>query len=428
MQPLLMRKEKNISSDLNSLRQKAIRDLRKSKSSEGSPDQAWILKLLHELEAQQVELHLHYEKQLEAQEKAKEMTRKFELLFDHAPMGYFSIDDNGNLLESNISGAQMLGKRREELKNSRFIDFVSSESKTIFLEFLKKVYKNSESHDCELCLLSQKDSVYVYLQGVVPEDSPHCLITMVDITGRKKTEEALKKSETRLNELNATKDKFFRIISHDLRGPFSSIIGLSNLLESKVKEMDYEDIEEYAKYIRISSYRAMDLLKNLVEWSSSQTGKIKFSPQEIQMNNVAKEAIDLLKDAAAQKSISIENRIPSTIQIKADRTMIATVFRNLINNAIKFTHPGGKIEIDAMLHNKELQVDVKDNGVGIEDHARKKLFTLDGGHSTPGTENERGTGLGLVLCKEFISIHKGKIWAESARGEGSIFSFTIPRK
>ncbi|MBK7625637.1 MAG: PAS domain-containing sensor histidine kinase [Bacteroidales bacterium] len=235
-----------------------------------------------------------------------------------------------------------------------------------------------------------------------------------------------KKNELKLVELNATKDKFFSIIAHDLKSPFNSIIGFSEHLVEVVREKDYEKIEEFSEIILQSSNRAMDLLLNLMEWSQSQTGRLKFNPENLEMCTLIKDVTLLLNGVADQKSISITNSIPHKVYVVADKPMISTVLRNLVSNSIKFTDPGGNIIISILENYKDLTVSIRDNGVGIPEERIDKLFRLDENYSTPGTLKEKGTGLGLILCKEFIAKHNGEIWVESKPGIGSIFYFSIP--
>jgi signal transduction histidine kinase len=248
-----------------------------------------------------------------------------------------------------------------------------------------------------------------------------------EIKDRKLTEESLLKSEARLHELNATKDKFFSIIAHDLKNPFNSIIGFSDLLLEKVQEKDYDGIEEFAGQIRNSSQLAMDLLTNLLEWSRAQTGKIEFTPESVEIGSLIDEVTQLLNDTAKQKSITISDKNRHNASVIADKNMITSILRNLVSNAIKFTHPGGQIVISTEQMPNECLVTVSDNGVGIKQETIEKLFRIDQNSSTMGTQNEKGTGLGLLLCKEFIEKHSGKIWVESDPGKGSKFHFTIPK-
>jgi len=246
-----------------------------------------------------------------------------------------------------------------------------------------------------------------------------------DITERKKAEAEIKKTNEELRKLNAEKDKFFSIIAHDLKSPFNSIIGFSEILLEQVVEKNYQGMEEYTGIILQSSQRAMDLLMNLMEWSRSQTGRMEFNPEYFEMAELIDEVELLLNNAAGQKSIVITNTLPDNIAVYADKNMMSAVLRNLISNAIKFTHPGGEIIISAE-GKGGLTVSVSDNGIGIPKDRIEQLFRIHENYSTSGTQNERGTGLGLILCKEFIEKHGGKIWVESEEGKGSIFYFTIP--
>jgi signal transduction histidine kinase len=259
----------------------------------------------------------------------------------------------------------------------------------------------------------------------MPDDTYQSFLR--DITERKRAEEILIESEIRLRELNATKDKFFSIIAHDLKSPFNSIIGFSNLLIEQIQEKDYDGIAEYATIIRNSSQGAMDLLQNLLEWSRSQTGRMEFNPEYVEIVSMIDETIHILVDAAKQKSIILSRELPRKAIAFADKDMISTVLRNLISNAIKFTNPGGAIIISAEQKQNELIIGVTDNGVGIKKDVLDKLFRVEESFSTIGTKNEKGTGLGLILCKEFITKHGGEIWVESKVGKGSMFCFTIPK-
>jgi signal transduction histidine kinase len=236
----------------------------------------------------------------------------------------------------------------------------------------------------------------------------------------------IKNNELSLIELNATKDKFFSIIAHDLKSPFYSIIGLSEHLVKFVKEKEYEKIGEFADIILQSSNRVMDLLTNLMEWSQLQSGRMDFNPVHFDIVSLIREVTLLLKDTAEQKSIILENTLPANVHITADKEMISTVLRNLISNALKFTPTGGKILISAVTGQNEVTIIVQDNGVGISKDRIDKLFNITESYSTPGTQKEKGTGLGLILCKEFIEKNNGKIWVESEVGIGSSFCISLP--
>jgi signal transduction histidine kinase len=243
-----------------------------------------------------------------------------------------------------------------------------------------------------------------------------------------------------LKELDAEKDKFFTIIAHDLRNPLISIVGFCDVLVEQIKGKDYHSGEKSAKMILQSSHRAIDLLMNLMEWALSQTGRVKFNPENFDMVYLINEVELLFTDSSMQKGINIYKSLPLSIPVYADYAMISTILRNLISNAIKFSNPGGTITISAKRSSAEFTISVNDSGVGIPKDTIGKLFRIDENCSTYGTQHESGTGLGLILCKDFVEKHGGKIWVESQvankqilnnqddnrNAVGSTFYFTIP--
>jgi len=246
-----------------------------------------------------------------------------------------------------------------------------------------------------------------------------------DITDRKQAELQIKYQNEELQKLNVTKDKFFSIIAHDLKSPFNSIMGFSELLVEQISEKDYDKIEKYAITILQSSKHVVHLLMNLTEWVRSQSGRMEFNPERFGFAELINDLILLFEDIAAQKGIKIKREVPQNVQLFADKAMINTVLRNLISNAIKFTKPGGEIVVAATEEKNKLTVVIKDNGIGIPHESIDKLFRIDENFSTRGTASEEGTGLGLILCKEFIEKHNGVIWVESEEGKGSMFYFTL---
>ena len=237
-----------------------------------------------------------------------------------------------------------------------------------------------------------------------------------------------RRNEVRLRELNLTKDKFFSIISHDLKNPFSSISGFTELLLENFREYDNDKIEEQLKIIADSSDNALSILENLMIWSRSQRGKLEFNPALTDIRKCIVENIQMVEDQAKIKKINISFEYSDELPVYCDKNMIDTVLRNLLTNAIKFTPREGNISIGIKTGDEEIEISVTDSGVGIKKENLDRLFRLDGNLTTNGTENEKGTGLGLILCKEFIDKNGGKIWAESEPDKGSRFVFTLPRQ
>ncbi|MFO7829315.1 MAG: transporter substrate-binding domain-containing protein [Bacteroidales bacterium] len=230
-----------------------------------------------------------------------------------------------------------------------------------------------------------------------------------------------------LQKLNAEKDKFLSIIAHDLRSPFNSIIGYSDLLVMQADKTEVKKIAEYSNIIKDSSKKAMDLLTNLMEWSLSQTGRMNYNPKSFNIADTINEIVILFSDIAAQKSIRIEMDLIPDKAVYADKQMISTILRNLISNAIKFTSKGGIIKVQSEAKQNKVKISIHDSGVGLSKSSIESLFNMEAKSSTPGTHKEEGTGLGLILCKEFIDKHKEKIWVESEPGKGSVFYFTVPQ-
>ncbi len=389
--------------------------------------EAGALKMLHELEVHQIELEMQNEELLLAKEATLLASEKYTNLFDFAPFGYIVSSKKGDILELNFAAAKMLGKERIYLIGKTLALFISEDTRPIFNSFIKSLYSVEKTSVCEVIIAMEgKAEIHAHIEGACSINKEQCLLTLLDITKRKIIEEQLRESEIKLKELNASKDKFFSIIGHDLKSPFNAIVGFSNLLVEQIKRKDIEGIDEYANIILKSSNKAMDLLTNLMEWARMQTGRIVCKPEYFDMVNcINKEAL-LLNFIAWQKSINIKNNLPHEMTVFADKDMISTVLRNLISNAIKFTMPGGEIVISALEKQNKIIFSVSDSGVGISKNSIEKLFQIDQSYSTPDTNKNTGTGLGLILCKEFVEKNKGKIWVESDEGKGSTFFFTLP--
>jgi len=252
-----------------------------------------------------------------------------------------------------------------------------------------------------------------------------------DITDNKNAETALRKSQENLKRLNAEKDKFFSIIAHDLRNPFSGFLGLTKTLVEDLHNLTINEIQELTRELQISANTLYKLLENLLEWSRMQRQAIDFRPDNHPLEFLIKQNIDIISLTSKNKDISISSDIESNIYVYADIKMIDTVMRNLLSNAVKFTPRGGSIEIGAIQikrdeNNDFVKVSIKDSGIGMDADTIEKLFKIDQKVSRPGTENEPSTGLGLLLCKEYIDKNNGQIWVESKVGQGTIFNFTLP--
>ncbi|MBN1650819.1 MAG: hybrid sensor histidine kinase/response regulator [Bacteroidales bacterium] len=239
----------------------------------------------------------------------------------------------------------------------------------------------------------------------------------------------LAKSEKEMRELNETKDKFFSIIGHDVKTPVSTIASYSSLLLDEYEDMDKEEIAQILQIIQKSSLRAIELLKNLLEWAKVQTGSIAFNPEKVNICDTISEEIDFASNLWEKKKIIIKYKPKKDNYIYADRNMVRTIFRNLFSNAIKFTPENGTIRLisERMNADKEyIKISIEDSGIGISPQIVPNLFSVKENYSSVGTDGETGSGMGLLFCKEFVDIQGGNIQAESNLGKGSTFSFSLP--
>ncbi len=213
-----------------------------------------------------------------------------------------------------------------------------------------------------------------------------------------------------------------------MKNPFASLLGASEVLSNDIYQYDLESIKKFGKLLNEAAKQGYSLLENLLEWSKSQTGNLAYNPQEVNVANLVAQNLTNVKMLANHKEIKLFSDISNDLKAFADKDMLNTILRNLLNNALKFTHRGGAVSVSAQVNSNDLILTVKDTGVGIPKNDLDKLFRIDIKYTNPGTANEKGTGLGLLLCKEFIEKHGGKILIESIEGKGSEFNFTIPLK
>ncbi len=236
----------------------------------------------------------------------------------------------------------------------------------------------------------------------------------------------LEESENNLREANASKDKFFSIVAHDLKSPFVGLLGITEMLDTDYDEFEEKDKKELIHSLYDISKNTFELLEGLLEWARAKQGRMEYNPKEFNFFQVADSLVNLLKANSFKKEITLHNYVDINATVYGDREMVATVLRNLLANAIKFTPQRGTIEIKSEIKKDLMEISVCDSGIGMSAANIDKLFRIDVNHTTLGTNNEKGTGLGLILCQELIDKHGTNIWAESELGEGSQFVFTLP--
>ena len=253
---------------------------------------------------------------------------------------------------------------------------------------------------------------------------------ILELTARVATHIEIKQYREKLLELNATKDRFFSIIAHDLKNPFTSLMLSSQFILKHINNnLDVDMIEKKVQVIYKSSKQCNDLLINLLEWAETQTNRINFAPKYQKTNDIIIKCVGITASQANNKNIEVINDIPEDSSLLVDGNLFETIIRNLLTNAIKFTTEYGTITIKLKEDDRFTEISVTDTGIGIPIEIQKKLFRIDSHYMTQGTSKEdAGTGLGLILCREFVEKHGGNIWVESEVGKGSTFKFTIPRQ
>ncbi|MBI9072171.1 MAG: PAS domain S-box protein [Melioribacteraceae bacterium] len=371
-----------------------------------------------------------------AEEEIKHSHELLKFHRDNSSLGYIEWDNDFRIKKWSKSAEKVFGWKAEELIGKTF-----SEWKFVHEDDLEKVSRLIENVSTGISTKNDyvnknytKDGEIIHCSwyNTVLLDENKNLVTMFslveDITEREIFEIRMKESEHELRELNATKDKFFSILAHDLRSPFLALQGYSDLLLAEAQESLTEEAKEYTTSINRTIKRLFGLLENLLQWARVQTGKMVQNPEITNLGDLITNSILLLKSNADSKSITVSNNCAENVSVYCDKLMIDTVIRNLLSNALKFTNENGKVIIDVNLRESEIEVAVIDNGIGMDESRIEKLFKIDEQVIEPGTSGERGTGLGLILCKELVEKNKGQIWVESKFGEGSKFAFTLPKK
>jgi len=239
-------------------------------------------------------------------------------------------------------------------------------------------------------------------------------------------ENVIKERTAALEEAIATKDLMFSIIAHDLKSPFNAILGFTGLLKNKVRTMDFEKAEKLICGMNSQARNTYNLLEDLLTWARDNSNKIAYNPNFCNISVICNDVIDQIKDTAKMKEITINSFHSNEVYAFADKNMVEVILRNLIVNAIKFTENFGKIDIYSMPVGEFIEIAVADNGIGINKKLKSKLFKSDFNESSPGTANEKGSGLGLVICKRFVERHQGKIWIENKTEKGTTLKFTLP--
>jgi PAS domain S-box-containing protein len=357
----------------------------------------------------------------------------FRTVIDLIPDAVYVKDSGGRKIIANPKEVQLSGKNSEDevIGKTDFNLYTDIEAKNALAQEQLIFDTGKPLFWDEGTLIDKNGKLHCTSASKVPFFDTHGKIIGIvgvthDITEQKQAELKIQQQNKELIKLNDDKDLLMSILGHDLKSPFNSILGLSELLIENFHKYDNVKIENLINYINKSAHNAYNLLEDLLLWTHSQSGKIPFEPQKLNFIDICQEVLEIHKPNAIAKEITVNHSATEGITVFADINMLKTILRNLVSNAIKFTRPGGKINIFAQKNNKIVTISVSDNGIGIAPERINKLFSISKTITTKGTEDESGTGLGLLLCKEFVEKHGGKIWVESELEKGSTFKFSIP--
>lgn len=379
--------------------------------------------------------------QKEAEKVMESQTRLINAMLDNLPIGIFMVEaSTGKPLIANNRAKELLGRgilpdtTSENLSEvyQAFISGTNDKYPSDEMPIVKGM-KGISSH-VDNMEVERPDGSRIQLEVFgCPVVDPNgnvkaSLVGFFDISDRIKAEEKIHHQNLELKELNATKDKFFSIIAHDLKSPFNAVLGYCNLLLNHIDEFDHDEIKEQSAMIFKSANQACKLTENLLEWARIQRGSIDYQPQKEELLSLIDESIESLLEAARGKEIEIVKPVGNGEQILADKRMATSILRNLVSNAIKFSPRGGNILIDYNVNPfGYVEINITDNGIGMDSEMASNIFRIDAKVNRPGTEGESSSGLGLLLCKEFVEKHNGKIWVKSEVGKGSTFTFTVPK-
>lgn len=338
--------------------------------------------------------------------------------------------DNGQIIDYNEGYKHITGYSDEDLIGKSTIGLNIWHDPQDRAEVIRLMKEQGFCENFEASFHKKDGSVITGLMSaklLFLQETPHIISITRDITGRKRTEQDLVRLNQDLIRLNGEKDKFFSILAHDLRGPFNYFLGFTQLMAEEIEKLSLREVQRIAISMRRSAISLYNLLENLLEWSRLERGLSGFAPESFSLLDNLRETLLSGNEVAQRKAIEIKVDIPAGLEVKADPRMIQTVIRNLLSNAIKYSPRGKSIELIAGINDGMLTLTVRDSGIGMSDEMISTLFSQGNKNNRPGTEGETSTGLGLIICKEFVEIHRGTIYAESSPGSGSSFHVKIPQ-
>ena len=386
-----------------------------------------------DLQAHQAQLELQNQKLRRTREKLEVSMQRYFELFDLAPVGYITVNVRGLIIEANLAAARMLGTTKKGMVKKPFSRFIYRKDQNVYSVHRKKLFKARllrEALRCELRMVKTDDTAFwASLEATAIRDADGsiiCRVVINDIDKQKQDEERIVRMNARLQKAVAERDKFFSIIAHDLRSPFIGFLTFIRMLTERIEKLSLNEIQRLANNMKHSAENLYNLLENLLEWSLVQRGSANYSPVPCCLENMVRGNVDLMQTVALQKNVEFRCSISGDLRVLADKSMLNMILRNLLSNAVKFSRKNGVVEISARPEDSMLQISVADDGIGMDNEALEKIFALDRMSSRKGTAGEKGTGLGLLLCREYVRRHGGEIWVRSSPGKGTVFYFTLP--
>ncbi len=393
-------------------------------SDDGLPVNVHLIGVLSEEHEQCFLTALDITERIKAEKELKDNEEKYRTLFETEKDSLFLIDkETFEILDVNDSACSMYGYTKEEMLKMKNYDVSAEPEKTI------KITQNMEDR-ISLRYHKKKDGtvfpVDISANEISYRNRRVIFAAIRDITEQMKYESEIVLKNEELGRINAEKDKFFSIIAHDLRSPFTGFLGFTDLLKSDLKSISLNELQTIINKMSINAHNLFALLTNLLEWSMMQRGLTAFNPIKISVKDVVENVSGVFYDIANNKEVSLNIDLPENVFIEADKTMLETILRNLISNALKFSNKGGSVTISAESNKKDVNISVKDTGIGMDDELKSEIFRIDKKSGRKGTANEPSTGLGLLLCKEFAEKNNGKITINSEEGKGSEFVVSFP--
>lgn len=368
----------------------------------------------------------------EAQNAVTKKENQYKTLFENMPDSVTILDNEKRIQNVNNASSELFEYTIDEMIGMSLDEFIYTDDKAVSDQYFQRLEQSGSYSMYEGRIITKTGKIkWIQVNSTELLEKGKKIGSqdiIRDITLRKSIEIEFQETVAKLNELNSTKDKLFSIIAHDLRSPFNSILGLSQLLSVNLKDLVNEKQAESLKAINTTAQGTLNLLENLLNWAKSQTGQINFHPVQLSLKGIVGNIIESIGPSVSAKNISIKHTIEDDIEVSADENMLRSVISNLVSNAIKFTGMDGKILLSAKADLDTVEISISDDGIGIDKDMQTKLFDIKSNTSRLGTSNEKGSGLGLVLCKEFIQMHGGTIWVESDGKNGTTFKFTLPLK